>query len=165
MYSAFLDWCVRVIEHWNNLTALGKIGLCAVIVFVGFLAVSVSMSEESNQQAREVIPQTNSATTVAHTRSATATAQADAAEQRRKGFHCLSLWDGNHDLFEGLVRNKLNDPSSMETFETRVSPVENGKHEIIMEFGARNAFGGMVRKLAIGTYDHKTCEPALLAIE
>ena len=68
-------------------------------------------------------------------------------------------------MFERLVRERLTDPGSMETFETRVSPVKNGKHEILMDFGARNAFGGMVRKIAYGTYDHKTCEPTLISIE
>ncbi|MCY3544236.1 MAG: hypothetical protein OXH22_09365 [Chloroflexi bacterium] len=87
------------------------------------------------------------------------------AEEKRKGFHCLSWWDGNHDAFERLVKQRLNDPSSMETFETRVTPVKDGKHEIIMEFGAKNAFGGMVRSFAFGTYDHQTCEPTLTRIE
>ena len=44
------------------------------------------------------------------------------AEEERKGFHCLSAWDGNHDGLEGLVRQQLNDPDSMETRETRIAP-------------------------------------------
>lgn len=88
------------------------------------------------------------------------------AEERRKGFHCLSAWDGNHDGLEALVRQHLNDPGSMETYETRIAPVDaDGQHVIIMEFGARNAFGGMVRSEAVGTIDNETCEAALLGIE
>ena len=94
-----------------------------------------------------------------------ATVTAERAEYERKGFHCLDAWDGNHNGLEALVRDVLNDPGSMETYETRVSPVEDGEHSIIMEFGARNVFGGMVRQTAFGTYDHKTCEAVLLGIQ
>ena len=82
-------------------------------------------------------------------------------EERRKGFHCLSSWDGNHDGFERLVRARLNDPGSMKTYETRITPVVGGEHRIIMEFGAKNAFGGMVRHTATGRVDHETCKAVL----
>ncbi len=83
------------------------------------------------------------------------------AEERRQGFHCLSAWDGNHDGLETLVKQHLNDPSSMETHQTLISPVVDGTHRIKMEFGAANAFGGMVRHVAIGYIDHETCEATL----
>ena len=90
---------------------------------------------------------------------------AEEAEERRKGFHCLSTWDGHHDGLEELVKNQLNDPSSMEPHETRIAPVnELGQHTIFMDFGARNAFGGVVRNTATGWVDNETCEATLLAI-
>ena len=90
---------------------------------------------------------------------------ADSAEDIRNGFHCLSKWDGNHDGFERLVKRQLNDPGSMETFETRITPVDtSGKHVVFMDFGARNGFGGMVRSTARGTVDNETCEVTLLGI-
>ena len=91
---------------------------------------------------------------------------AEKAEERRKGFHCLSTWDGHHDELEGLVRANLNDPGSMETYETRIGSVDSqGRHSIVMDFGARNAFGGMVRREASGWVDHETCQATLSAIE
>ena len=87
-------------------------------------------------------------------------------EEKQKGFHCLSAWDGNHDSFEELVKAKLKDPNSMETYETRISPVNaQGKHTILMDYGARNSFGGMVRGTARGTVDNETCEATLLNVE
>ena len=84
------------------------------------------------------------------------------AEDRRKGFHCLSGWDGNHDGLEALVRAELNDPGSMETHETRITPVDaNGDHTIIMDFSAKNAFGGRVRHEAVGKVSQATCRATL----
>ena len=91
----------------------------------------------------------------------------ETAEAKRYGFQCLSEWDGNHDGFEELVRDALNDPDSMETDETRMSTINEGtgKHTIIMTFRARNAFGGMVRHTATGWVDPETCEAELLGID
>ena len=47
----------------------------------------------------------------------TAPPYSNLSEDERKGFHCLSPWDGNHDGLEGLIRDELNDPGSMETYE------------------------------------------------
>ena len=90
--------------------------------------------------------------------------QAELEEDRRKGFHCLSNWDGNHEEFEDQVRALLNDPDSMDTYETRITPLDtsDNTHTIFMEFGAKNAFGGMVRSTATGFVNHSNCE-ALLA--
>ena len=56
-------------------------------------------------------------------------------ENRRKGFPCLSTWDGNHDGLEALVRDRLNDPGSMDTHEARIAPVDpEGVRPIIMDF-------------------------------
>ena len=55
----------------------------------------------------------------------------------------------------------------MTTYETRISPVNTatGKHTILMDYGARNSFGGMVRGTARGTVDNETCEATLLNVE
>ena len=87
------------------------------------------------------------------------------SEEERKGFHCLSAWDGNHNGLEALVRDNLNDPGSMETFETRIWPVVEGRHRIMMEFGARNIYGGMVRLTATGWIDNESCDATLTLIE
>ena len=89
------------------------------------------------------------------------------AEERRKGFHCLSAWDGNHGGLEALVRDSLKDPGSMETHKPQITPVQEttGQHHIFMDFGARNSFGGVVRNQAIGWVDPDTCEATLISVE
>ncbi|MXX67251.1 MAG: hypothetical protein F4Z40_09795 [Chloroflexi bacterium] len=65
---------------------------------------------------------------------------------------CFSLWDGNLDALEGLVRPLLNDEGSMETHETLFSrvPDSDGWHAVRMTFSAENAFGGRVKYIANG---------------
>ena len=82
-------------------------------------------------------------------------------EEKRRGFHCLNVWDGHHNGLEGLVRPLLTDPGSMKTYKTLIGPVRNGQHNITMDFGSRNSFGGMVRMTAKGTVDHRTCKASL----
>ena len=90
--------------------------------------------------------------------------RAEQAEDRRKGFNCLSPWDGDHDGLEDQVRALLNDPDSMDTYETRITPVDtsNNTHIIFMDFGAKNAFGGMVRSTAAGFVNHTNCNALLV---
>ena len=84
------------------------------------------------------------------------------AEDRRKGFHCLSGWDGSHRSFVNLVKRRMNDPDSFGHVRTRVTPVQSdtGRHSIIMEFRGRNAFGGIVKNTATGSYA-RDCSPSL----
>lgn len=78
---------------------------------------------------------------------------AEEAENRRAGFHCLSFWDGSHPRVVTQVQASLNDPDSFKHDETRVTPVsDDGIHEFIMEFRARNGFGGTVRGMATDSY-------------
>ena len=96
----------------------------------------------------------------------TASEIAEEEEDRRKGFHCLSEWDGNHEGLEALVRKRLNDPGSMETLETRIKPAnKNGWHPVRMEFTAKNALGGRIRKVAVGKISTVTCESRLVRIK
>ncbi len=91
---------------------------------------------------------------------------AEREENRRKGFHCLSDWDGNHNGTEKLVRLLLHDPDSMKTYSTSITPVMagTGKHRLVMDYGARNAFGAMVRNQAKADIDPDTCEATLLTV-
>ena len=86
---------------------------------------------------------------------------AERTEKKRKGWHCLSSWDGSHPQFKNDVKARLNDPDSFKHDTTRVGSNQKGKHQIRMVFRARNAFGGMVRNTAIGTYDNETCKHVL----
>ena len=86
-------------------------------------------------------------------------------EDERKGFHCLSPWDGNHSGMEALIREKMNDPDSMKTRTTSIAPVQGGIHAIKVDFTGKNALGGTVRHTANGFIDHDTCEATLWSIE
>lgn len=91
--------------------------------------------------------------------------EAERAQERENGFHCLSAWDGNHNGLEELVRDVLSDPGSLETVKTSITPVqEDGTHIIFMDFTAKNAFGGRVRNTAMGTVDNETCEAVLTTV-
>ena len=124
-------------------------GLTALVLLASIAYVGCGSSEEA-KATRE---------------AAKAEEKATKAAELRQGFHCLSDWDGNHDGLEALTRARLNDPGSMETYSTVISQAVNGRHRIKMEFGARNAFGGMVRHTVIGWVDHETCEATLGFIE
>ena len=79
------------------------------------------------------------------------------AENFRKGFHCLSSWNGSHREVVARVKSVLNDPDSFEHDETKVTPVENGVHQILMKYRATNGFGAVVRGAAIGTFAQDDC--------
>ena len=95
--------------------------------------------------------------------AATATPDAEEAEKRRKGFHCLSAWDGSHRGFNEQIKKLLNDPGSLEVHETRIAAAVGGKHAIMVDFSAKNALGGRVRHLARGGVDHETCVATLIS--
>jgi len=84
-------------------------------------------------------------------------------EERRKGFHCLSSWDGSNRSMVEQVKAMLREPSSFEHVETRIVPEENGKHTVIMRYRARNGFGGANISVATGTVDHETCKATLIS--
>lgn len=81
-----------------------------------------------------------------------------AAENKRKGFHCLSGWDGSHRGLVESVKASLRDPSSFEHIETRITPVDKeSQHTIILKYRAKNGFGGMNVELATGVIDSASC--------
>ena len=91
---------------------------------------------------------------------------ADTAEDKRKGFHCLSAWDGSHSAFANDVESKMRDPDSFEIIETRVTPVSaDGTHTILMEYRAKNGFGGMNVGTALGTYRNSDCKHTVISVE
>lgn len=81
-----------------------------------------------------------------------------AAEDKRKGFHCLSTFDGSSRPFRRAVEAQLRDPDSFDHIDTRITPVKEGRHTVIMNYRARNGFGGMNVEQAIGQVDHESCE-------
>lgn len=91
---------------------------------------------------------------------------AAAAELRRKGFHCLSSWDGSHSDFKAAIKAVMRDPDSFEHMETRVTPADaKGQHAIFMTYRARNGFGGMNVGTASGTFSGADCVASVIAVE
>lgn len=83
---------------------------------------------------------------------------AETAEEHRKGFHCLSAWDGSNRDLVARVKAKLRDPGSFEHVETRIGPVDSdGRHRVFMEYRARNGFGGMNVEHEDGTLRNSDC--------
>ncbi|MEM9975579.1 MAG: hypothetical protein AAF771_15480 [Pseudomonadota bacterium] len=121
------------------LTAL--IGVFAFVLVMGMLPEKPKSEEELAQEMRL------------------------AEEQKRKGFHCLSAWDGSHRNFKEDVQASLREPSSFEHIETRITPVnDKGYHVLFMDFRARNGFGGMNLASASAVVKQSDCSHELLAI-
>lgn len=79
-------------------------------------------------------------------------------EENRKGFHCLSSWDGSHRDVVNAVKATLRNPDSFEHVETRVTPVDNDRrHLFFMQYRAENGFGGVNLETASGTYGNVNC--------
>ncbi len=94
-----------------------------------------------------------------------ASADAEAAETQKYGHHCLSIWDGSHPDVVRQVKRLLNDPDSFEHDGTSTWPVNaEGDNTVLMQFRARNGFGGMVKGRATGTFDNASCETADIKI-
>lgn len=120
--------------------------IAAVVVAVVWLS---SGSEDPETKAREA-----------------AAKAAKEAEDRRKGFHCLSAWDGSHSDVKAYVEKRMRDPDSFEHIETRITPVnEKGAHTLVMKYRARNGFGGMTVGEALATIRNSDCHATVLAID
>lgn len=83
--------------------------------------------------------------------------EAEAFEKNRKGFHCLSGWDGSQRHVVNAVKEALNDPGSFDHISTVVAPVNNNRHTFKMEYRAKNGFGALIKGTATGTYGNKDC--------
>ena len=74
---------------------------------------------------------------------------------------CLNPWDGNHDGFEDQIRPLLNDEDSMETLRTYwldgATPNASDEIYLAMEYQARNLYGGIVKTIAWGLLNLRTC--------
>lgn len=155
------------------MTKTSKIAIVIVGVFIIFTVIGLFIPEREPTaqeiEAAQVEARAKEAEAIAESnlKQAQVRAQAKAeAEEKRKGFHCLSPWDGNHDGMEVLIKAQLKDPDSMETIETRMTPVDaNGAHQVSLKYRARNSFGGMVVSQARGSVDNATCRATLLTVE
>lgn len=119
----------------------GCLGLLLVFGIVSLL-FNCGGSETSEKSPEEIAAET-----------------AERAENRRKGFHCLSGWDGANRSLVQQVTSGLRDPDSFEHVDTLITPVggEEGKHGITMTYRAKNGFGGTNLGRALAQVDPETC--------
>ena len=129
---------------------------CFVLAVIAVVAIAVCHEPETPEEQ---------ATRQATREAERVAEEAQQAEERRTGLHCLDQWDGNHAGLEKLVQAHLNDPSSLETLETLIWPVQDGKHRVRMDFTAKNSFGGRVRHFALADIDNRTCTAVLTSVD
>jgi hypothetical protein len=84
------------------------------------------------------------------------------AEDKQKGFHCLSGWDGSHRAVVSWVKNNLKDPDSYQHKQTRITPAVDGVHLLAMEYRAKNSFGGYVIGTVTATVDNASCSASII---
>lgn len=123
---------------------------CAILMVFGALFGLRQCTEEDPPTQKEIAAQV-----------------AEAAEDRRKGFHCLSAWDGSHSGIVQHVKAGLRDPDSFEHVDTLITPVNptTGKHGVNMTFRAANGFGGINVGRAVGEVDPITCNASNLLVD
>ena len=91
---------------------------------------------------------------------------AENAEEVRKGFHCLSRFDGAHTQVKNFAEEQMRDPDSFEHIETRITPVsDDGNHTLIMTYRARNGFGGITEGRVVAEINNDDCSATNVSIE
>lgn len=86
-----------------------------------------------------------------------------AEDHKRKGFHCLSGWDGSNSDVVRYVKQNLKDPSSFEHVATRITPMdESGAHKLLMTYRAKNSFGALVANSVDASVRNSNCSATIL---
>jgi uncharacterized lipoprotein NlpE involved in copper resistance len=88
---------------------------------------------------------------------------AQKAEDQRRGFHCLSSWDGSHRATVNYIKENLRDPDSYQHIKTSITPADKeGNHILIMQYRAKNGFGGYVPGSVMVTVKNEDCSGKLI---
>lgn len=146
----------EIAKRLPPMSKFAKIALWGSLAFLAFIIFAV----QQGQKIQESDPAVQ-----AEARAARAEASKRHQEMRERGEHCL---DGPDELLPELVREvqgRLRDPSSFVHYRTWLGPNQNGKHEIRMDFGGANGFGGMNRGQATAVVDNQTCTPTDIKID
>lgn len=127
------DWLSRTFGGQNG--PIVGCGFLVALFIAGFLFFMVQWERRSNRiEAEQRVAQAEAAKKQAE----------ENEENKRKGFHCLSPWDGSEPDVVEAVKRTLRDPGSFEHVKTTITPVNaKGFHYLIMIYRARNGFGGM----------------------
>ena len=116
-------------QNKKDVKAAG-IGCLAIIVIFGVIAIAGGGGGSTGNSSDAATEQS---------------AAQKVADDRRKGFHCLSAWDGSLRGLVDSVKKSLRNPDSFQHVETKITPVDDkGYHMLLMEYRAQNGFGGMI---------------------
>ena len=92
-----------------------------------------------------------------------AATEAKQASDKRKGFHCLSVWNGAHNATVEYTKNTLRDPESFKHIETKIWPANpNGEHQLVMQYRAKNGFGGMTVGSVVAKVKNDGCHATII---
>lgn len=132
-------------RNWIAIGCLGIIGFFVAMTALGFVLQTVDPEGVARRAAERDAAEAAEQQAEAEAAMKTELAKNEAdAEKRRTGFHCLSSWDGSHRELVRALKTTLRDPDSFEHIETRITPVnDEGFHALMMNYRARNGFGGM----------------------
>ncbi|MER9859140.1 MULTISPECIES: hypothetical protein [unclassified Mesorhizobium] len=74
------------------------------------------------------------------------------------GLQCFSGWDGSSGELVRMVTGRLRDPDSFQHSETKTSkPDKSGHPTVLMEYRAKNGFGGYTVGYATGSLNISDC--------
>lgn len=135
-----------------------SVKIASILAVACFFAIGIegSKTPEGRERAAQRERERQAAATAEQ--AAAATAEAANREERRKGFQCLSDWDGSHRAMQDAVKEHLRNPGSFEHIETAITPLDDkGQHRVTMRYRAENGFGGMNVEQAAGIIDGETC--------
>lgn len=80
-----------------------------------------------------------------------------AVKKPDNGLQCFSAWDGSSREIVRMVTERLRDPDSFKHVETKTSEPKNGRRTVLMEYRAKNGFGGYNVGYATGEMNISTC--------
>ncbi|TPL01370.1 hypothetical protein FJ938_20845 [Mesorhizobium sp. B2-4-14] len=81
-----------------------------------------------------------------------------AREEPKDGSQCFSGWDGSSRELVRLVTERLRDPDSFQHSTTKTSePDKSGHRTVLMEYRAKNGFGGYNVGYATGSLNISDC--------
>jgi hypothetical protein len=135
---------------------LGGGALLAVAGFVGLALTLPPAAEREAQLAADA---------AAAALAEAARAAAEVAD-REAGRHCLSISGLEVQSVVNAVKASLREPDSFEMISTSMSPLtENGRHVVLMDYRARNGFGGMNVATARAVIINADCSVEALVVE
>lgn len=137
------------------------VGMAIVTVLVGAWTINEYNYRTATPEQRERIHVERALAAAERARDAKARedrAKEIEAQKRHHGDHCRT---DSYVAVRMMIERSLHDPGSLDVLNWAMSPrnTETNSHRMIVEFTAKNAFGGRVRSIASTYVSHETCNP------